>query len=1152
MRFSRFDLKAFGHFTDRTVEFPARKHDLHIIVGPNEAGKSTLRDAMSNYLFGIPSRTPYNFLHGYPDLCLGAQIEEQGRQYEWLRFKRNKETLLHLDGSVAREAELGQLLGSIAEAQFRQAFCLDVDGLEAGASALLDPTGDAGSALFEAASGLKQLAVLRARLESEASELLGRGNNKRPFALAEQRMRAAAERLKSVQMSAAAYREIRSKLSDAEQVYFAAKTAFAEAGNRQTRLNRIRAVRVPLARLETIDADLAALGEVALLADNAHEIFEQATVKLTHLSVQRDQLASRLTATKQTLSLAAEPGAIIEHAEEIDALYEALQQDARTPGQLAEQEREYARLCREFLALTSELPWRETEVAGVIRRLPSKVQIGEYAALLSRHEACRNERDNAVKQNDRAARRCQELKQELASIDKRDVPPSLEAAIAEADLALGLHRKRGEARKRVEQLEQILVEALSRVPGWTAGADVLAEVLPPDAAVVQALRDEIRSVQSAGRELERRRARACEQGRALDVQIEGLRQSGKAVSMDEIIQARAARDALWASIRSGSDPAAQADRYEEKLQIADTLADQRADHAEQVAQLEARLEERRRLAGESAEIAAELEICTRHLDELEAQWPRLRAASGLPEISIERFGSWLERRQAVLSAMAELQSLGVAQSGSDQELEAARARLTQEASAAGVPKHAASITIEALLERSRAFVSGCRSAASTHEEKSKSCKEAQRAAQDASDELASADKALAAWSQAWDRLLEKIGLPADTSVDAGKAYNALLGQLIERANSISEIKKDRIEPMRVQLASLADAVALAGAKFAVEGSPDDIFAWGRNLKAALDSDREAALNRKRLAQTILECESEIDEKDRSLQAAKSDLAALFDAAGIQPGELSQLRAAIEASDRYRDLLASQKFLTAEVLQNADGRSLEALREECAGFDPDTLQEALAQIEQQSTEAYEAVGRCQEQLTQARAAYGAIDTDGAAAQAEAERQAAYTDMAEIGAKYARVRTAYRLLSAGLEIYRQQHQGPLLEAASKLFIQLTGGRYERLDIDFDSNELHAVQGRQRKGTAALSEGTRNQLYLALRMAALSQQIEAGRALPFIADDLLMTFDPERSAAAFTVLHKLSAKTQVIYLTHHPHMADIAKSALSDDVNVIALAP
>lgn len=1150
MRFSRFDLKAFGHFTDRSLEFAARKHDLHVIVGPNEAGKSTLRDAIANYLFGIPARSPYNFLHGYSDLCLGARIEDQGKQYEWLRRKRNKDTLLQPDGSVAREADLGRLLGSIAEAQFRQAFCLDVDGLEAGASALLDPSGDAGSALFEAASGLKQLAALRAQLESEASELLGRGSNKRPFALAEQSMKAAADRLKAVQMSAAAYREVRSKLSDAEQAFLDAKAAYAEAGNRQTRLSRIRAVRVPLARLETIDADLAALGEVALLADNAHEILKQATERLTHLSVQRDQVASRLTATKQTLSLAAEPGAIIEHAEEIDALCEALQQDAKTPGQLAEREREYAHLCREFLALSSELPWAEVEVAGVSRRLPSKVLIGEFSALLSRHEARRNERNNAVKQNDRAARRCQELKQELASIDKRDVPPSLEAAVAEADLALGLHRKRGEARKRVQQLEQILDEALSRVPGWTAGADALAELLPPDAAVVQALRDEIRSAQGAGRELERRRARVSEQGRALDVQIEGLRESGKAVAMDEIIQARAARDALWASIRSGSDPAAQADRFEEKLQIADALADQRADHAEQVAQLEARLEERRRLAGESAEIAAELQVCTRQLGELEAQWPQLRATSGLPDVSIERFGSWLERRQAVLSAMAEFQTLSVAQSGRDQEFEAARERLIQEASSAGVPEIDASLGIEALIERSRAFVSGCRSAASIHEEKSKSCKEAQRAAQDASDELASADKALAAWSQQWDRLVAKIRLPADTSVDAGKAYNALFGQLIERATSISEIKKGRIEPMQVQLATLAGAVTQAGAKFAVEGSPDDIFAWGRSLKAALDSDRESVLNRKRLAQTIRECESEIDEKDQNIQAANLDLASLFEAAGIQLGELPQLRAAIEASDRYRDLLASQKSLTTEVLQNADGRSLEALREECAGFDPDTLQQALAQIEQQTTEAYEAVGQCQEQLTQSRAAYAAIDTDGKAAQAEADRQAAYTDMAEIGAKYARIRTAYRLLSAGLEIYRQQHQGPLLEAASQLFVQLTGGRYERLEIDFDSNELHAVQGRLRKGTAALSEGTRNQLYLALRMAALSQQVEAGQVLPFIADDLLMSFDPERSAAAFTVLHKLSAKTQVIYLTHHPHMADIAKSALSDDVSVTEL--
>jgi uncharacterized protein YhaN len=74
-------------------------------------------------------------------------------------------------------------------------------------------------------------------------------------------------------------------------------------------------------------------------------------------------------------------------------------------------------------------------------------------------------------------------------------------------------------------------------------------------------------------------------------------------------------------------------------------------------------------------------------------------------------------------------------------------------------------------------------------------------------------------------------------------------------------------------------------------------------------------------------------------------------------------------------------------------------------------------------------------------------------------------------------------------------------------------------------------------ALSEGTRDQLYLALRVAALEAHAEAAEPLPFIADDLLASFDDARAAAAIALLRGLGAGTQVILFTHHAHVAGLA---------------
>jgi uncharacterized protein YhaN len=83
-----------------------------------------------------------------------------------------------------------------------------------------------------------------------------------------------------------------------------------------------------------------------------------------------------------------------------------------------------------------------------------------------------------------------------------------------------------------------------------------------------------------------------------------------------------------------------------------------------------------------------------------------------------------------------------------------------------------------------------------------------------------------------------------------------------------------------------------------------------------------------------------------------------------------------------------------------------------------------------------------------------------------------------------------------------------------------------------------------TQALSEGTRDQLYLALRMAAIDIHLDHHAPMPLILDDVLMTFDDCRSQAFFELMKTLSRKTQVIVFTHHQHTAKMAESFIPAD--------
>lgn len=83
--------------------------------------------------------------------------------------------------------------------------------------------------------------------------------------------------------------------------------------------------------------------------------------------------------------------------------------------------------------------------------------------------------------------------------------------------------------------------------------------------------------------------------------------------------------------------------------------------------------------------------------------------------------------------------------------------------------------------------------------------------------------------------------------------------------------------------------------------------------------------------------------------------------------------------------------------------------------------------------------------------------------------------------------------------------------------------------------------------MSEGTVDQLYLAVRIAALEQYLENAPGLPFVADDLFVNFDDERAEAGFRALGHLARKCQVIFLTHHEHLANIAQAALPQPIPV-----
>ena len=139
---------------------------------------------------------------------------------------------------------------------------------------------------------------------------------------------------------------------------------------------------------------------------------------------------------------------------------------------------------------------------------------------------------------------------------------------------------------------------------------------------------------------------------------------------------------------------------------------------------------------------------------------------------------------------------------------------------------------------------------------------------------------------------------------------------------------------------------------------------------------------------------------------------------------------------------------------------------------------------------------------------------------------------------------------LEIYRDRHRSSMMTRAGDAFRTITRGRFSDLTTTpgKDGDVLVGIQSAGGSLIATeMSKGTRFQLYMALRIAGYHEFAGHHETLPFVADDIMETFDDDRSAEAFQLLSGMSEKGQVIYLTHHAHMRDIARKVCGKGIQV-----
>ena len=284
---------------------------------------------------------------------------------------------------------------------------------------------------------------------------------------------------------------------------------------------------------------------------------------------------------------------------------------------------------------------------------------------------------------------------------------------------------------------------------------------------------------------------------------------------------------------------------------------------------------------------------------------------------------------------------------------------------------------------------------------------------------------------------------------------------------------------------------------------------------------------------------------RECESASAILAALMDRVGV--ATRADFDAAVDRAERHREIDGEVRQLELQLVELGDGAALDGVIKETLGVDADVLEAEWSTIETRVADVAREISHLDQKIGRLAAALDMMDgrSDAAVAAQGAETAAAH--VRDAVSRYAKLRLAEGLLRRHIDSYRDRYQGPLLRRAASWFERFTLGEFKRLDTHIGDDERPVISGVRATGArvdvTGMSEGTRDQLFLALRLAALHHALETRTVepFPFIVDDVLVGFDDARARAAFEVLGELSDHMQIIFFTHHGHLAEIAADAV-----------
>ncbi len=1151
MKFDVLYLKAFGPFTEQTLDFSTTDAGFHLIFGLNEAGKSSALRAITGMLYGIDSQGD-DFLHMYKKFRVGARVCLGDKKLEFLRRKGNKNTLLDWSEKLIAEQSLEEMLIGVDRQSFLMQFGLDHVRLREGGRMILADKGEVGETLFAAGSGLSNLREILNDFHKQANELFSeRGKNPKINQLLSQ-VKKQRKEINDIALSGADWLRMNEELSDLKRKSEGMQQVLQKLNKELTHHKRIQGALSFLGPRKDTLGLLAGLGEVPSLDSEFGTIRSDAQKEHRRCSALLEKLrveCERLEKQRASISI---PEGLMEQASEVDALMRESGLIERALEDLPK--REQQRNHFELQAVSALKDWRpditltQADTLRVSRAMKTRLRsLGERRATLqeSLRQSQRKLAEAQVKHT-----RLQQQKETLPErLDVGNLPELLETIRSKGDLLEALKTTRSHVDAMVEQAHI----DLKKLGLFSGALEDLETLSVPELESLQRFGNQFEKLDNNDLQITNAISERKSELAGIARELEAIKLDGRLPTLQELQDTRTNRDRNWEQIKAcwlgedveseKLDPPQMASSYEVQVLQADRVADDLRLSSDRIAQQEQRLLRKAELEQALNDLEARQQQIAHEREEQMLHWQQL-----WENVKLDRLlppNEMIPWKHAQSKLAADVKAIREARQNLTQQEELIDGyckSLLEQFGKIGSPLESKSVMLTDLLSTTRKRIELAQQREAQHVALAEELATQNREFLQAEQHVALAKDELSDWQQQWEKALQEVAMTSELTPAEVQDVLDVQDRVCEDIDKIRELD-NRILGMQKQVETFIHRVEQLAKKLAREIGNMSPLQFLLILNDELKNARRDVVHTKELESRLAEKRQEAEEAEVGMRAAQQTLSDLCKRADCKSEEdLPEVEKRVEQSLNLRRKLES---IDEKLQLLSGGTGLDEFLAELEQVDVDEITAAISELHERLEETSKERDELNQAIGQAQSRLDSMDGESKAAELHAEVQASIAQIETLSGRYKQLRLAELLLQSEIERYREENQNPILNTASDLFNRLTQNSFQSLRTDFDAKDKQVLVGVRRDEQQVLvddiSDGTRDQLYLALRLATLLRLLEQGVIMPLILDDLLIHFDDERAKAALSVLADLSLKTQVLFFTHNAHMQYLAMEAI-----------